>query len=89
MRIRGPEMKPLMKIKRVPNRPYMLDTKIMQSACVGAYGMEDGGRLEVAISNMARKELVRGLPIVIRVDQLFTACLAGSNVGQPFLVCID
>ena len=92
MRIWDEERRLLAKIARSPGRLYVLDVTIARPVCLAARTDDDAwtwharfGHIHfAALRKMAREELVRGLPLLNQVEQVFEACLAGKQRRAPF-----
>lgn len=94
MRIREPDRRLLVKVKRTPNWLYMLHIKLAQPSCLAVRGRGDevawrwhqrfGHVNMAALWKLAREELVRGLPKVGQLKQLCEACQAGKQRRTSF-----
>jgi hypothetical protein len=92
MRIRDEERRLLARILRSPGRLYVLDVNIARLVCLAArsddaawtWHARFGHANFTALRKMAREELVRGLPTLNRVEQVYEACLAGKQHRAPF-----
>jgi hypothetical protein len=75
----------LARVKRSPSRLYILDLKIGQLVCLSAKSEEAAWRWHARFGHLsfqllrqlARHEMVRGLPTLEQVDQMCDTCLAG------------
>jgi hypothetical protein len=84
MEIREPEGRLLARIPHAGNRLYVLNVDVARPVCLAARDEESAWRWHArlghinmpALRKMAWEELVRGLPSIEQVDQLYEACLA-------------
>jgi hypothetical protein len=92
MRVRDEQWRLLTQIPRSPGRLYVLDIKLARPVCLTARPGEDAWRWHArfghinftALRKMSRETLVRGLPLLMHVDQVCEACLAGKHRRAPF-----
>jgi hypothetical protein len=82
----------LARVKRSPSRLYILDLKIGRPVCLSAKSEEAAWRWHARFGHLsfqllrqlARHEMVRGLPTLEQVDQMCDACLAGKQRRASF-----
>jgi transposase InsO family protein len=87
MHVRDEHMSLLGKIHRNPGRLYVLDIDIVRLVCLSAVVGEDAWHWHAqfghvnfdTLHKMAREGLVRGLPLLSQVEQVFEACLTGKH----------
>jgi hypothetical protein len=92
MRVRDEQWHLLTQIPRSPGRLYVLDIKLARPVCLTARAGEDAWRWHArfghinftALRKMSRETLVHGLPLLMHVDQVCEACLAGKHRRAPF-----
>jgi hypothetical protein len=92
MRVRDDHSRLLAKVQWSSNRLYVLNLSIAQPMNLLVKGTEGAwlwhacfGHLNVrALRNLAREEMVRGLPEIEHIDQLGMGCLIGKQRWAPF-----
>jgi hypothetical protein len=92
MRIWDPSRHLLAKVRRSPNRLYILNVKAAQPCCLAAR-QDDGawqwherfGHLNFeAMKRLSAKEMVRGLPCLDHVEQFCDVCVLTKQRRLPF-----
>ena len=92
MRIWDPSRRLLAKVRRSPNRLYILNVKVAQPCCLAAR-RDDGawqwherfGHLNFeALKRLSAKEMVRGLPCLDHVEQFCDVCVLTKQRRLPF-----
>ena len=93
LRVRDRERHLLVKVKREANRMYKLTARVAQPVCLAIHTGSDSawtwharfGHLNFdSLRQLARGDMVRGLPLVEHVNQLCDACLAGKQRRASF-----
>jgi hypothetical protein len=92
MRIWDPFRRLLAKVRRSPNRLYILNVKVAQPCCLvarrdnGAWQWNERfGHLNFeALKRLSAKEMVRGLPCLDHVEQLCDVCVLTKQRRLPF-----
>ncbi|WVZ57966.1 LOW QUALITY PROTEIN: hypothetical protein U9M48_008290 [Paspalum notatum var. saurae] len=92
LRLRDRERKLLAMVRRSVNSLYVLPLHIARPVCLAAKQEEEAWRWHArfghisfdALERMAKKEMVRGLPMIEHVGELCDSCLAGKQKRQPF-----
>jgi len=93
LRVRDRERRLLVKVKREANRVYKLTARVAQPVCLAIHTGSDSawtwharfGHLNFdSLRQLARGDMVRGLPLVEHVNQLCDACLAGKQRRASF-----
>ena len=82
----------LVKVKRAPNRLYKLTMQPVRPVCLSVRHDTDSWRWHAryghlhfeALQQMARSDMVRGLPSIEHNGELCEACLAGKQRRAPF-----
>jgi hypothetical protein len=93
LRIREQSQKMLARVLRRPDWLYLLELDVARLMCLTARGKEEAwqwrsrmGYVNMkAMWDMAREELLRGLPMIKQIDQLCDASLAGKQRRNVFL----
>ncbi|WVZ67203.1 hypothetical protein U9M48_016315 [Paspalum notatum var. saurae] len=91
LRLQDRERKLLAMVPRSVNRLYILPLHIARPVCLAAK-KEEAWRWHArfghisfdALERMAKKEMVRGLPMIEHVGELCDSCLVGKQRRQPF-----
>jgi transposase InsO family protein len=94
LRIREQSRKMLARVSRWTDRLYVLKLNIAHLVCLTARGKEDAWRWHArmghinmsALQKMQWEEMVRGLPSIEQVDQLYDACLTDKLRRNSFPV---
>jgi hypothetical protein len=92
MRIWDPSRRLLAKVRRSPNRLYILNVKVAQPCCLAArrddrawQWHERFGHLNFeALKRLSAKEMVRGLPCLDHVEQFCDVCVLTKQRRLPF-----
>jgi hypothetical protein len=92
MQIREEGGQLLARILRGPTCLYMLELSIVQPVCLSARTGDGAWRWHAqfghtgftALQRMGKEEMVRGLPVLEQVEQLYESCLAGKQRCAPF-----
>lgn len=82
----------LARVKRSPDRMYVLNITLARPVCLTTRGDEEAWRWHarlghlnfLSLKKMVREEIVRGLPELTQVEQLSQACLAGKQRRTSF-----
>jgi transposase InsO family protein len=92
MRIWDPSRRLLAKVRRSPNRLYILNVKVAQPCCLAA--RRDDGAWQwherfrhlnfEALKRLSAKEMVRGLPCLNHVEQFCDVCVLTKQRRLPF-----
>jgi hypothetical protein len=81
MRIWDPSRRLLAKVRRSPNRLYILNVKVAQPCCLAAR-LDDGAWQWH--ERLSAKEMVRGLPCLYHVEQFCDVCVLTKQRQLPF-----
>jgi hypothetical protein len=81
------------KVKRVVNRLYVIQFDINQPVCPAAQGDSPAWHWHVRFGHLnffglrclATGEMVKGLPPIDHIDQVYDSCLAGKQQRLSFL----
>jgi transposase InsO family protein len=92
MRIRDDQQRLLAKVRRSPGCLYYLEFRIARPVCLAARAREDAWRWHArfghinfgSLRKMGKEALVRGMPVLEHVNQLYDACLASKHRRAPF-----
>ena len=93
MTVRDRQKNLLAKVTRSAKRLYILHIKTVKPACLAASECDGAGwrwnerfghvHLQ-GLERMARGGMVTGLPLIVHVEQICEACLAGKQRHAPF-----
>ncbi|WVZ99076.1 hypothetical protein U9M48_044426 [Paspalum notatum var. saurae] len=92
LRLRDRERKLLAMVRRSVNSLYVLPLHIARPVCLAAKQEEAAWRWHArfghisfdTLERMAKKEMVRGLPMIEHIGKLCDSCLTGNQRRQPF-----
>jgi hypothetical protein len=92
LQLRDPKDRLIMRVPCTKGRLYILNLQLARPVCLAIHGGEDEWRWHArydhigfqALRQLAREDMVHGLPLLNEVDRVCGACLAGKHRRAPF-----